>query len=343
MCIRAFLVVACGCTSILSAASQSTQAPLTHALYLANLYNWVAAGPYFTAAKDQFRQVHDERNALYATLGEIRATIKRRNLLRTAAELQADLDHNGFLQTDKELRLFCLIIKGDVDIEVNSRAARRDWDQVRTLAADIGDKRWQNRALAEIGVAAFYDGDTETAGKNIGTALGTAAEIHDIAGEIRFTTMLGIGFLETKMYERAQPYFDQALALSKTSPDGGYPFLVQESRIKARIGLKRYDAAQQLTDEVLKQLNPTPHEGLQTQLLLMSAQVALSRGDVSSAASELKRVIALCQTHGFEHLLAEPEAMLATIYRQQNALSVNGGAIIDHNAPRERRFVAVEK
>jgi hypothetical protein len=30
-------------------------------------------------------------------------------------------------------------------------------------------------------------------------------------------------------------------------------------------------------------------------------------------------------------------------YRGRRTLTINGGAIIDHKAPRERRFVAVEK
>ncbi len=187
---------------------------MNHALYLANLYNWVAAGPEFTAAKEQFTRVGDQRNALYAELGEIRATIDRRNLVRTSADLQLGLDRNRFLHTDKQLRLFCLIIKGDLDIELDSRAARKDWEQVGALAREIGDTRWQNRALAEIGVAAFYDGDTETAGKDIATALEMATKIQDIAAEVRFTTMLGMGFLETKMYERSEPYFNHAVELA---------------------------------------------------------------------------------------------------------------------------------
>jgi hypothetical protein len=31
------------------------------------------------------------------------------------------------------------------------------------------------------------------------------------------------------------------------------------------------------------------------------------------------------------------------LYRPSQIISINGGAIIDHEAPRERRFVAVQK
>ncbi len=317
MSIRAVLVIVCICTLNLFATNNNSEASLSHALYLANLYNWVAAGPEFTAAKEQFTRVGDERNALYAELGEIRATIDRRNLLRTSADLQLDLDHKRFLQTDKQLRLFCLIIKGDLDVELDSRAARSDWEQVSALAKEIGDTRWQNRALAEIGVAAFYDGDTETAGKDIATALEMATKIQDIAAEVRFTTMLGMGFLETKMYERSQPYFNHAVELAKKLPDQGYPFLVQESRVQALIGLKQYAAAQRLVDEIIEQPSVAFHPSLQAEFLTMSARVAISQGDVSRAVSDLKKAVDLCHTHGFGHLLPEPEAMLGTIYRQQ--------------------------
>jgi len=57
---------------------------------------------------------------------------------------------------------------------------RQDWEQVMALARDLGDSKWQYRALAQLSMAAFYDADLETARKNIGTALAAATTNGDI-------------------------------------------------------------------------------------------------------------------------------------------------------------------
>src|SRR5262249_12326486 len=170
---------------------------LQRALHLADLYDWADAGPDFTEAEKGFLAAGDQRNALYARLGKIRANAatEQRALPEIAAQLAAELETNPLLQTDKELRMFCLIVKGDVDGEINGAAMRQDWEQVQTLARDLGDTKWQYRSLAPLGIAAFYDGDLATASRNVGSALAAATRADDIGGQIRFLTILGIGLL----------------------------------------------------------------------------------------------------------------------------------------------------
>ena len=43
---------------------------------------------------------------------------------------------------------------------------RDDWEQVQALARELDDTKWQYRALAQLGLVAFYDGDLATARKN---------------------------------------------------------------------------------------------------------------------------------------------------------------------------------
>src|SRR5215472_5686160 len=50
---------------------------LNHALYLAELYNWTAAGPEFSQAEKIFVAAGDQRNALYARLGRLRSTVEQ--------------------------------------------------------------------------------------------------------------------------------------------------------------------------------------------------------------------------------------------------------------------------
>jgi hypothetical protein len=80
---------------------------------------------------------------------------------------------------------------------------RQDWAQVQALAQQLGDVKWQYRALAQLGIAAFYDADLETARKNVGSALATAEKAGDVGAQIRFLTILANGLLQSKMFAQA--------------------------------------------------------------------------------------------------------------------------------------------
>ena len=160
----------------LNAQQRQRSAPdlLHHALYLAELYNWADAGPEFSQAEKLFVAAGDQRNALYARLGRLRSNVEQGTLPAISTQLAAELETNSLLLNDKQLRMFCLIVKGDVDSELNSNAMRHDWEQVQALARELGNTRWQYRSLAQLGLVAFYDGDLATARKNVGSALAAA-------------------------------------------------------------------------------------------------------------------------------------------------------------------------
>src|SRR5689334_20310360 len=83
---------------------------LKKALHLGDLYNWADAAPMFTEAEQLYAARGDHRNALYAHLGRIRSTMEQLSLPEVSQELGADLDKNPLLQSDKELRWFCLMV-----------------------------------------------------------------------------------------------------------------------------------------------------------------------------------------------------------------------------------------
>src|SRR5690242_16133954 len=202
--LRQFLV-GTGLLMLLSAEtldSQTSRAQelLENALSLANLYNWADAAADFGQAERIFTQAGDRRNALYAHLGLLRATIEQKQnaLPAESAQLALDLASNPLLQSDKELRMFALIVKGDIDTETNTGAMRHDWEAVEQLAGETGDKKWQYRALAQLGIASFYNGDLEAARKQVGTALQRATDLGDNAAQVRFLTILANGLVQTK-------------------------------------------------------------------------------------------------------------------------------------------------
>ena len=158
---------------------------------------------------------------------------------------------------------------------------------VQDLATELGEKKWQYRALAQLGVAAFYNGDLATAGKNVASALAAATKNGDGAAQVRFLTMLGIGMREAHMNEEALTYFDNALKIASTIPDIGYPFFTKEALLEDLIDVKRTDAAQKLADEILAQAQQRHHPQAEAIVLTLEAHIAVQRHDDAGGACTL--------------------------------------------------------
>lgn len=310
-----------GWPSLSAQDTAGAKAKLEHALHLADLYNWDGARPDFAAAEEMFQAAGDERNALYAKLGRIRSTADQRVLPTTATWLGAELEKEPLLQTDKQLRLFCLVVKGDIDGEIDAGSMREDWQQVQDLAAELGDQKWQYRALAELGIAAFYNSDLATAGKNVATALAAATQAHDAGAQVVFLTALGIGMRESQMNAEALGYYDKALQVAAAVEDIGYPFLTKEALLENLIDLKRDSDAQRLADEILDQAQRRHHPQAQAIILTLKARVAVRRGDTPTAIHALEQAMTLSESGGFVRDLAEAQALASDIYRDQGDLA----------------------
>lgn len=289
---------------------------LHHALYLADLYNWAGAGPYFAQAQKMFLAAGDERNALYARLGVLRADAARLNLPETSAQLARELDSNPSLRTDKQLRMFCLIIKGDIDGEINARAMREDWQHVEALARQLGNLRWEYRASAQLGLAAFYRGDVVTARRNVGLALAEAKAGGDKGAEILYLTAFGIALVDSKMYAQALPYFDHALVIAHATPDAGYQFVTEQWRLHALIGLHRIHAARKLDAEFLAQARKERRPGQEAQALIVSSAIDEAGNDASRALSNLKKSLAISKPAGYLGEVGQEQSGLANLYAE---------------------------
>jgi hypothetical protein len=125
----------------------SAQSVLDQALHFGDLYNWYAARPLFEQARRMFEAAKDNRNALYARWGAIRAGAEPAPITELSYRLGQELATNPLLQSDKELRMFCLAIKGDFDGEIDSVALRRDWEEVRALAGELRNCHEINRTV----------------------------------------------------------------------------------------------------------------------------------------------------------------------------------------------------
>jgi hypothetical protein len=102
-------------------------------------HNFPAASPLYERAEKLFEQAHDDRNALYAKVGAVRSQLQvpfGEMSVLIAAQLKMPL-----VRRDPELQLWCLGVKGDADLELNAGAARKDWEEAKSLAEQLGQKQ----------------------------------------------------------------------------------------------------------------------------------------------------------------------------------------------------------
>jgi CHAT domain-containing protein len=287
--------------------------------YYASLYNWVEAGPLFAQAEKLFAGVRDKRNELYARLGRIRGTMETLNLPQTSLDLAAILE-DPLVQGDNRLRLQCLLVKGDIDHEIDPAAARKDWEEVQALAKKLGDKKWENRASGELGFIAFLDGDTGSAQKLVGTALMVAKFSGDTGAELRYMTAVGTGLVLAGYKQEALPYLDGALQLAEKNPDTGFPFLTYWGKVKALSSLGQREEAEKLADIALNQARASGKKVKEAQMLVTRGKLSMDASKDDEAIDLFQQSIALSEAGGFSRLLAEAQLNLSEINRKRGDL-----------------------
>src|SRR6266704_272125 len=241
----------CGAVCIFSHAQATADDPdvlLKQALRYGDLYNWADAASLFTRAEQLYSARGDSRNALYAHLGRLRSTMEQLSLPEVSEELGVELDKNPLLQSDKELKLFCLMVLGDIDGEIDAAPMRRDWEAALKLAQELGDKKLENRASGELGFALFLEGDLASARQKVAGALMGAMMLGDTGAQIRYLAAVGYAYAQLGSYDDALGYFDKALKIAAANPDAGYQFVVNEGRLQAFRGMGKLDEAEQLAN-----------------------------------------------------------------------------------------------
>jgi CHAT domain-containing protein len=311
----------------ITAAGQKLQEPesadfsLKQALHFADLYNWADAGPLFAEAEQLYRARNDTRNALLAHIGRLRANMENRALPDTSDELGRELDFNPLLQSDDELRFFCLRVRGDIDGELDAAPMRRDWEAALKIARSRGDAKWENRASGEIGFSLFLEGDMTGARQKVGAALIMAMMSQDTGAQIRFLGAIGHALVLVGAYDDALSYFEKALKVATANPDTGYPFVINEGRLQALRDTGKFPAAQQLADEIIAEARTKKKFVKEVQALITSSTIASARGDNALAINILGEAIEKAQRGGFKRLLADAQFDLVDVYRKTGNLA----------------------
>lgn len=293
---------------------------LKKALRFSDLYNWSDAAGLFTQAEQLYAARGDSRNALYAHLGRLRSTMEQLSLPEVSEELGVELDNNPLLQSDNELRLVCLMVRGDIDGEIDAVPMRRDWEAAFKIAQALGNKKWENRASGEIGFSLFLEGDMAAARQKVAGALIGATMLQDAGAQIRYLAAIGHGLVQLGASDDALGYFDRALKIAAANTDAGYPFLVNEGKLQALRSMGNLDAAEKLADEIIAQARARQKHVRETQALITASTIALAKKDETKAVEELQTAIDLAQKGGFVRLLADAQFYLADIYRKRSDL-----------------------
>src|ERR1700722_9859744 len=172
--------------------AQTTSELLSQADRIADQGNWFRAAPLYAKAEKEFQRVGDRRNELFAKFGRLRGETESgayRAVRTTVVRDMAD----PTVQADPQLKIRALALLGTIDLNLDTAAAREDWTQLLTVATNAGDRKWQNRANAGLGLVAGLGGNIGAAGTALYQAIIKAEQLGDVQGEISFATRLANG------------------------------------------------------------------------------------------------------------------------------------------------------
>ena len=282
--------------------------------------NWVNARGLYAQAEQGFRSQGDARNELYAKFGRLHRDVETGSYSRAAQEIEADLK-KPVVQNDPALKIRALSLKGTIDLNLNTEAAKQDFEQILTIAKSIGDAKWENRAAGELGIIAGINGDIGKAGVALFGAISKAAALHDLAGQVNFSVWLANGMALNGMADRALRVLDKAMEAVNQSADAGIPVQLHIARIRALLNLPdgpQKEAgiaqAQRLIQETLASARKTNTLGAQAELLNQAGLLAQSRNDLANATTYFSETAAVAERADLPRMQASALYALCQVY-----------------------------
>ena len=297
---------------------------LARAEQLADLYNWYDAEPLYAQAENAFDLAGDKRNALFARVSRLRGQMQIRALPGLVDEIDSILA-TDVAKGDQLLRLRCLIVKGDVDLEIDAPAARDDWEAALALATELGDRKWQSRAKGELGMIAFVLGDTGTALSQVTQALVIAHTSGDIGAQIRLLAAIGTGLHLSAENEQAIKYFDRALTIASEHKEAGFQYISMFGKADALLALGRIDDADRLIQGALAQADADDRRVKKVELLIAAADVASARKQEDKAIQYLHEALPIAESGNFRGLLAAIYGYLTKLSLAHNQIPEASG------------------
>ena len=308
---------------------------LTEADRLALLNNWVRARPLFAKAEKLFEDAGDARNALYCKISRLRADVQSMSFLEVARFLEGQLQ-NPIVQNDPRLRLRLLVVKGNIDMEIEPPASRRDWEEVLATARSLDDKLWQSRAQGELGIIAFFEGDSARARDMVSGAVMNAFLNGDVASQIRYLTLIGAAMADLGRTGEGLAYLDKALSIAAAKPDVPFPLLTHTARVRALARANRMTEARDALNRALARARESRVTDYEAELLVQMGILDAEANDRAAAIAHLNEGAALAARGNVYRIEASAAFELVKLYRQSR----------EHGAAREwalRGLAAIRK
>jgi CHAT domain-containing protein len=204
---------------------------------------------------------------------------------RSLLLLNDELD-SPVMKSNPKLRLWCLAIKGSLEINSDSNSAKRAWTEALQIATQLGENQWAARATGELGVIAFLEGNTAAAVSLVGNGILSAYRTGDTASQIRLLSMLGNGFNEERRFSEALMMFQRAIATAESTQDAGFPFMAYGGEAAALSGLHRTDEATKVLEKALTVARSQENRANAADLLVQIGEVAMADDKVAEAKSQ---------------------------------------------------------
>jgi CHAT domain-containing protein len=282
---------------------------------LALLNNWHGARPLFAEAEKLFENAGDVRNALYCKVSRLRADVQGMSFLEVAGFLAEQLE-SPTVQNDPWLRLRVLTVKGNIDLEIDPPASRRDWEEVLAISQTLDDHLWESRAQGELGILAFLEGDCTKARKMVLAAYLTAVKLMDTAAQVRYLTLVGAAFSELGRADEALSFLDRALSTADGTPDLGFPLLTHTNRAKVLTRANRLPEARQTLEAALARARQNRILDYVSELLVALGELDLKVNDRAAALLHLNEGAALAAHSHVPRVEMTASLDLVEIYRQ---------------------------
>ncbi len=187
--------------------------------------------------------------------------------------------------------------------------------EVSKLAQDLGNTKWQYRALGQLGFADFYDGDLPGAQKKVAEALIGATAIKDVGAQIFFLSTTAQGMVLQGMNDQTLVYANRAIALADATPDAGYPVIAEEARLMAMVKMGQIAAAQDELKKVLARPDVQNSHGQMAELKRTAAKLAQMQGDLPGAISYMNQALDDLLLIDSRKVIPEFQSDLSDLYR----------------------------
>jgi CHAT domain-containing protein len=283
------------------------------------LNNGPRAAPLYARAEQVFSERGDVHNEIHAKVGRLRSEAETMSFVELSQFLEQQL-RKPVVEQDKGLRLWCLIAKGYTDIEIDYRAAKRDWLEAQGIARTLGEDQWVTRASGELGVIAFLEGNPGRAARLLGGALISTMNSGDTGGQIRFLELIGNGFEEVNRHSEGLRFFERAIKLADAEPDSGLPFMAYEGKAQALAALGKPDEAKRVLVDALGKARLEQKRGHQAQLSILLGRLAAQVGNRRQAIAYLEDAGQFATRVQFYRMEADAMFELARLYRDSGDL-----------------------